>query len=266
VKIKPALLLAVLALRLSDARAGLVVNGSFEEATNAATLAYISLSPGATNIPGWTTTNAELTWDGPEIGLTPPLTAAQGGDFLDLTGTHDASPYGAVFQTLATTIGQPYQVSFELGSDKYYDSYYSGGVLFTAPAVTVSLNDVAAFSATNNFPTLSNYWHTWSFEFTASASNTKLMFTGVSTVRLAYIGLDNVTVTAVGPTLMIALTAPDSVLVSWLNTAGYTLQTNNSLSTTNWGGYTGAITNITGTNRVTISPAKGDLFFRLSNP
>jgi hypothetical protein len=266
VKTKLLCLFLVLALRLTDARAGLVVNGSFEEATNAATLTYVSLSPGATNIPGWTTTNAELTWDGPQIGLTPPLSAAQGSDFLDLTGTHDASPYGAVFQTLATTIGQPYQVSFELGSDKYYDSYYSGGVLFTAPAVTVSLNGAAAFSATNNFPTLSNYWHTWSFEFTASASNTRLMFTGASTARLAYIGLDNVMVTAVGPTLVIALTAPDSVLVSWLDTAGYTLQTNNNLNTSNWVGYTGAITNVTGTNRVTITPPEGNLFFRLSNP
>jgi Protein of unknown function (DUF642) len=264
-KIRPALVLAVLALRLTDARAGLVVNGSFE-ATNGTTLSYISLSSGSTNIPGWTTTNAELTWDGPEIGLTPPLTAAQGSDFLDLTGTHDASPYGAVFQNLATTIGQPYQVSFELGSDKYYDSYYSGGVTFTAPEVTVSLNGVNVFFATNNFPTLSNYWQTCSFEFTASASTTALTFTGASPARVAYIGLDNVTVTAVGPTLAIALTAPDSVLVSWLNTAGYTLQTNNNLSTSNWVGYSGSITNVAGTNRVAISPAKGDLFFRLSNP
>src|SRR5580700_9137281 len=132
-----------LMLLILPMHAALLVNGSFEEATNGATLGYDQLFPGATNIPGWTTTNAELTWDGPQIGLTPPLSAAQGSDFLDLTGTHDASPYGAVFQTLATTIGQPYQVSFELGSDKYYDSYYSGGVLFTAPAVTVSLNGVA---------------------------------------------------------------------------------------------------------------------------
>jgi hypothetical protein len=264
-KIKSALVLSALILRLNDVHAGLLVNGSFE-ATNGTTLSYVSLSPGATNIPGWTTTNAELTWDGPEIGLTPPLTAAQGSDFLDLSGTHDASPYGAVFQTLATTIGQPYQVSFELGSDTYYDSYYSGGVMFTAPAVMVSLNGVAAFFATNNFPTLSNYWRAWSFEFTASATSTKLMFTGLSAARVAYIGLDNVTVTAVGPTLDIALTAPNSVLVSWLNTAGYTLQTNNNLTTSNWVGYTGAITNVTGTNLVTISPPKGNLFFRLSNP
>jgi len=184
--LRPKLLLALaLMLPIHPSHAGILVNGSFEAATNAATLGYTSLSPGATNIPGWTTTNAELTWDGGANGLTPVLTAAQGYDFLDLSGLHDAFPYGAVFQTMSTTTGQQYQVSFELGSDKYYDSYYSG--TFTAPAVAVSLNGAVVFSAVNDFPTLYNYWQTWSFDFTASATNTTLMFTGANTTRIAYI-------------------------------------------------------------------------------
>ncbi len=93
-----------LTLSLLRAHAALLVNGSFEAATNAATLSFESLSPGSTNIPGWTTTNAELTWDGPDVGISPSLTAAQGSDFLDLTGVHDSPPYGAVFQTIATTL------------------------------------------------------------------------------------------------------------------------------------------------------------------
>src|SRR5580700_167674 len=108
-----------LMLLILPMHAALLVNGSFEEATNGATLGYDQLFPGSTNIPGWTTTNAELTWDGPELGVSPPLSAAQGNDFLDLTGIHDAPPYGAVFQTLTTVIGLQYQVSFEVGSDKY---------------------------------------------------------------------------------------------------------------------------------------------------
>jgi hypothetical protein len=203
--IRPKLVLALaLMLPIHPLHAGILVNGSFEAATNAATLDYISLSPGSTNIPGWTTTNAELTWDGGANGLTPVLTAAQGYDFLDLSGLHDAFPYGAVFQTMSTTIGQQYQVSFELGSDKYYDSYYSG--TFTAPAVAVSLNGAVVFSAVNDFPTLYNYWQTWSFTFTASATNTTLMFTGANTTQIAYIGLDNVIVSS-GP-LVIVLSTP----------------------------------------------------------
>jgi len=191
-------------LLIHPLHAGILVNGSFEAATNAATLDYISLSPGSTNIPGWTTTNAELTWDGGALSISPKLTAAQGYDFLNLNATHDAPPYGAVYQTMTTTIGQQFQVSFELGSDKYWDAYYGG--TFTAPVVAVSLNGSVVFSATNNFPALTNYWQTWSFNFTASATSTTLRFTGANATPIAYIGLDNVMVTG-GP-LVIVLSAP----------------------------------------------------------
>ena len=200
------LFVLALTLRIHQTQAGPLVNGGFEAATNAATLNYQSLSPGATNIPGWTTTNAEITWDGPLIGLNPPLTSAQGSDFLDLTGTHDSAPYGAVVQTMGTAPSQLYQVSFEVGSDKYYDSYYTG--TFSAPVVTVSLNGVAVFSATNDFPTLSNYWRTWNFGFIASATNTTLKFTGATSNRVAFIGLDNVIVTSGGPQTLIVLSTP----------------------------------------------------------
>ena len=200
------LLALALTLRLHQVHASLLLNGSFEAATNATTLAYLSLSPGSTNIPGWTTTNAELTLDGPLLGISPVLTAAQGSDFLDLTGTHDAPPYGAVFQTITTTIGQQYQVSFELGSDQYWDSYFTG--TFAAPVVTVSVNGAVAFSATNNFPNLSSYWQTWSFYFAANGTSTTLRFTGANSDRGAYIGLDNVIVTSGSSPLVIAMSEP----------------------------------------------------------
>ena len=199
------LLALALTLWLQQVHADLLVNGSFEATTNAASLGYLSLSPGSTNIPGWTTTNAELTWDGPLLGISPVLTAAQVSDFLDLSGSHDTPPYGAVFQTITTTIGQQYEVSFDLGSDKYWDTYYSG--TFTAPVVVVSLNGDVAFSATNDFPGLSNYWQTWSFSFSASATRTTLMFTGANSDRIAYIGLDNVIVTS-GSSPVIVMSVP----------------------------------------------------------
>ena len=67
------------------------------------------------------------------------------------------------------------------------------------------------------------------------------------------------------PNLKVALTATNSVVVSWPNVGGYTLQSSPSLTTTNWAGYGGAVTTINGTNSVTISPPSGNLFFRLSN-
>jgi hypothetical protein len=66
------------------------------------------------------------------------------------------------------------------------------------------------------------------------------------------------------PTLTIA-EGGNSAIVSWpYPSTGYVLQTNNNLSTTNWSNYTGAIvTNVAGSNDVTITPPTGHLFFRL---
>jgi hypothetical protein len=65
------------------------------------------------------------------------------------------------------------------------------------------------------------------------------------------------------PNLSIRAVAPNSVVVSWLNSGSYTLQTNSVLTTTNWTSYNGAIVLLNGTNNVTLSPPLGNLFFRL---
>jgi hypothetical protein len=52
-------------------------------------------------------------------------------------------------------------------------------------------------------------------------------------------------------------------IISWPpSVTGWTLQTNNDLSTGSWGNYPGQIVN----NAVTNSTPKGNLFFRLANP
>ena len=69
------------------------------------------------------------------------------------------------------------------------------------------------------------------------------------------------------PNLTITVVRPDSVIVSWPDTGNYTLQQNSSLAAAaNWttSGY--AITTANGTNSITVSPATGNLFFRLYNP
>jgi hypothetical protein len=67
------------------------------------------------------------------------------------------------------------------------------------------------------------------------------------------------------PVLNIRWAGPDSAIVFWLNTGSYTLQTNSDLNRTNWIDYGGAVTTANGTNNVTFTPPKGNLFFRLSS-
>ena len=67
------------------------------------------------------------------------------------------------------------------------------------------------------------------------------------------------------PNLIITVAGPNSVNVSWPNTGSYTLQTNSILGTPGWAGYGGTVSTANGTNSITISPPRGNLFFRLSS-
>jgi hypothetical protein len=63
-----------------------------------------------------------------------------------------------------------------------------------------------------------------------------------------------------GAPLLTIIYAGNQAVISWPATVtGWTLQTNASLATPAWGNYPGNVVN----NSVTISPTRGNLFFRL---
>jgi len=69
------------------------------------------------------------------------------------------------------------------------------------------------------------------------------------------------------PNLVISFVGPNSVVVSWPNTGSYTLLQNANLAlASGWAPSGYIITTANGTNRITITPPTGNLFFRLSNP
>jgi hypothetical protein len=78
----------------------------------------------------------------------------------------------------------------------------------------------------------------------------------ISVVQTA--GLPSLTITRSG----------NSIIVTWPNTANYTLQQNSNLAeSASWmaSGYS-ISSNANGTNSITITPPTGNLFFRLANP
>ena len=185
----------------------LLVNGSFESGsfTNQYGLNdTMSLFPGATNISGWTVTGLgsnDLAWEGPTNNFGPSggvFAASDGSYYLDLTGYHDAPSYDSISQTVATEVGRAYHFSFDLGSDSLYDGSYSGG-MFDAPGVMLLLNSNNVFAAFNNYPNSRNYWQTWNFYFVAQAAQTSFTLTAANSGRSAYVGLDNVNLSAAAP-------------------------------------------------------------------
>ncbi len=185
-----------LALVSAGAQANLLTNGSFENTNNTFVPdgnRVMDLPSGSSAIPGWTTTNGVNTaWI--QNGNPYNIPASNGQFFLDLTSYFNSGTYGGVTQSFATTAGQSYTATFDLGFGG--DSFAFGGpVSVTASAGNFTGNFTSASGTPN--PAV---WNARSFTFLAQGASTTLRIVGLSTAGGSYIGLDNVDVelTAVG--------------------------------------------------------------------
>src|SRR5215813_12902360 len=163
------------------AHANLLTNGSFELGTftNQGNDTE-TFTAGATTMTGWTTVGNFVSW----IGATNPflLSAQDRSFFLDLTGYHTGGPFGGVKQTVATTPGQEYALSFYLGS---YTARWGGppvSILASAGGTNETFTD--------NTITKSSTWTREALTFTATGSTTVITLTGATGDE--YIGLDNI--------------------------------------------------------------------------
>lgn len=85
----------------------LVKNGSFEEGP--ATSTFITVKAGAAVIPQWKVTRENVDYVGPEWPYHP-----HGKRSVDLNGT---AGVGAIMQTLHTTPGESYLLTFDIGGN-----------------------------------------------------------------------------------------------------------------------------------------------------
>lgn len=179
------LVAAVLAIGL-PAYGNLLINGSFESGNFVpVTDDTMPLAVGATDITGWTIQNAALAWIGPANPFS--LTASDGGHFLDLSGYHDNAPYAGVQQTVSTTIGAQYRLSFDIGTDPIYDS----------AAVSVNVTGIGSPTLFTSDPLNPNQWEPFIFDFIATSASTTIELDGYATTSEKYIGLDNVALLAI---------------------------------------------------------------------
>ena len=188
---------------MSSPAANLLVNGSFEDTTYFAPPADDSmpLAIGATDMTGWTVESAALAWIGPSNPFS--LTASAGGYFLDLTGYHDSLPYAGVQQTVSTTIGAQYRLSFDVGTDPVYDS----------AAVGINVTGVGAPPPFISTPSTLNRWETFTFDFTAASASTTIELDGFGTTNEKYVGLDNVSLEIIPEPGTLTLLAGPGLLV-----------------------------------------------------
>ncbi|HEY1935546.1 MAG TPA: VWD domain-containing protein [Acetobacteraceae bacterium] len=188
-------------LGFSSGGDNLLTDGSFENTSDfdPPNRDTMDLTVGSTVMPGWTVAGGEpLAWVGP--GNPFDLSAYDGSYFLDLTGDNDGGPFSGVSQIIATTSGDEYQLTFDLGSS----SYYGLPAAITATAGGTSQTFTSTLTGTNN-------WQTETLDFTAAGNTTTISLVGASGEN--YIGLDDVSATSITTPTPVAL-SPQSVALS----------------------------------------------------
>jgi hypothetical protein len=163
-----------------------VVNGSFE-AGSFVNQGNDTMSPGvgSTVITGWTVVTDTIAWIGPSNPF--GLTASDGDYFLDLTNYQAGAPFGGVSQSIATTTGATYLLTFDLGSSAFW------GLPSALSATAGSSSQTFTSTLVGN-----DNWESHSLSFVANGASTLVTLQGVTGFN--YIGLDNVDVTFVrGP-------------------------------------------------------------------
>ena len=173
--------------------ANLVVNGSFETGPDnwVPRYGFVRLSPGNTSITGWTVTRATIDYYG------PGWTAADGGRSIDMDGNDGDA--GGVAQTISTTPGAAYTVTFNMASNPNYPPL----VKWMRVSAAGQSADFS-FAITGHDQQSNMGWVTNTWRFTAYSTSTTLEFYSLDPPAEAGRGpaLDNVWVEASQPDLV----------------------------------------------------------------
>ena len=175
---------ALTGLTASSAHANLILNPSFELGAfvdQGNETMSLPAGPGTT-ITDWGVGLDAIAWI--NAGNPWGLSAQDGNKFLDLTNYEAGAPFGGVFQTIPTTPGADYVLTFYLGS---YTARWGG-----PPVSITAFAGNAIQQCINPSVTSVSTWTLCTVPFTASAAQTGILLAGVSGVN--YIGLDNVSV------------------------------------------------------------------------
>lgn len=192
----------------------LLINPSFELGTYSPLAApgYVLVNPGETKITGWTISVDQVAWvQTPNVDS---LIALDGLYQVDLTGFGNTPPHATISQVVnGLSVGQQYRISFALGISgrqpflngpatvrAFADSQFAD---FTAPSI------IGAFDT----------WTKYDFDFTPSTSSVTVGLTGIS--GQSYIGVDNLSLTAVPEPSTLCLTAFAGIglLLGWTRRA-----------------------------------------------
>ena len=169
---------------LSSAHAAPLTNGSFEVPT-VAPGTFANFLTGSTAISDWTVFGPAVSIVSGSFGGGGFLFPAQDGiQWLDLTGP-TSGPIQGVEQTVTTTPGQTYNLSFYVGN-------VAGGAFGTTSTVGVLIDGSLIATKTNSTPGTTLNWELFTVPFTAASASTVIGFENLDPIGDDSNGLDNI--------------------------------------------------------------------------
>lgn len=199
---KTILILTSLAAVASANAVNLLVNGGFEstDTTTNVGITGIRKYNGGESLVGWTVggvdvlgTDANYTEASGAGSIT--FNANSGNTSVDLTGFGNTGLSDSISQSIATTVGTTYNVSFFVGRQNSFDA--SDTRYATPSTVVFSLNGGAPMSFTNsNTATAKINWTQFTTSFVANSTSTLVQFNN-GTLDNNWVGIDDVSVEAV---------------------------------------------------------------------
>ena len=174
-----ALLVALVGL---ESQASLIVNGSFEDGTNAPVVGFRTLNAVNTDLTGWTVTSGSIDWIGDY------WQAADGDRSIDLGGNGDGTIASTSF---ATIVGQQYELSFAMAGNPD-----NGPIVKTLEVDVASLVDQTFTFDTTDTSRSDMGWVTKTLVFTATSTTTTLSFENKTDTAWG-VALDDVEVNAI---------------------------------------------------------------------
>ena len=174
------LMAAAALVAMGGAAQAQLLNGSFETPVVPSAIPYYTVYGNGADIGGWTVTSCGVACDADAVtlvnnqvnALLAGYTAADGNQWVDLTGDGNFGN-SSISQTFGgLTVGQTYTLSFALGATSYHDAVVS----VTANGGPASVFTTSASGSAGNF---ANVWNTYTMNFVAGASNT-IQFTALA--------------------------------------------------------------------------------------
>lgn len=219
---------AVVGLALGAApvhAANMITNGSFETPVVPAT-SFTNFANGSAAITGWTVTGPEVSIVGGSFGQNGVSFHAQDlNQWLDLTG-FNANSIEGVSQSVATTVGNQYQLSYYIGNTT------GGGIFGSSSMVNVRLNGTQTFSDTNSAVNATGLtWQQITHTFTATTASTTLAFLNGDPITDNSNGLDNIVLTDLGPSTLVPEPDTYAMLLAGLGLVGWVVARRRGIAT-----------------------------------